>query len=226
MSCNINSITNNLIICTLATYNETADITQDSKFSIKFIRTTELSQNDNYKTTFFASSLSTSALTDTSASSNLPLRIIIGNNYNNLIGYLNYESVNFNSSLKIEEIISSKYIILIAAFICSLLFAVMISTLVIFKVRQRKQTKQLKLMQSEFENLESRVANECKEAFAELQMDIGELANTINQSGPPFYDFQTYAMKILFPNASENEKYFMTGNIDPRVCLCLFLFVD
>jgi hypothetical protein len=65
--------------------------------------------------------------------------------------------------------------------------------------------------------LEIRVANECKEAFAELQMDIGELANTLNQSGPPFYDFKTYSMKILFPNASENEKFLMIGNIDPRV---------
>ena len=33
-------------------------------------------------------------------------------------------------------------------------------------------------MAIEFENLEIRVANEFKEAFAELQMDIGELSFT------------------------------------------------
>ena len=77
-------------------------------------------------------------------------------------------------------------------------------------------------MQTEFENLEMRVARECKEAFTELQMDIGELANTLNQAGAPFHDFQTYCMKILFPNASETDKYYMTTMIDLRVCL-LFL---
>ena len=74
-------------------------------------------------------------------------------------------------------------------------------------------------MAIEFENLEIRVANEFKEAFAELQMDIGELANTLNQLSPLFYDFKTYAMKILFPNATENEKFLMIGNVDPRVRL-------
>jgi plexin A len=72
-------------------------------------------------------------------------------------------------------------------------------------------------MQTEFENLEMRVARECKEAFTELQMDIGELANTLNQTGAPFNDYQTYCMKILFPNANEIEKYYLTTSIDLRL---------
>ena len=215
MTCIINSISNNLIICTLnLNYNgnETEDGDEISKYSIRFIKPIEV--NDNSKVTFGSSLLTTSSVSEPI---NLPMRIIIGQNYNNLIGYLNYENVGPHEANKVIEMLPSKYVLTISVTVCVLLIILIVLLFVTFKQRQKKQNKQLKLMQIEFENLESRVANECKEAFAELQMDIGEFANTLNQSGPPFYDFQTYAMKILFPNASENEKNYMTGNIDPRV---------
>ena len=137
----------------------------------------------------------------------LALNILIGKNYNSMIGHLLASELVASTSSNND--ISSTFIIIISAAICSFLL-VIIAIIVLFKVYQKKQAKQLKRMQTEFENLESRVANECKEAFAELQMDIGELANTLNQSGPPFNEFQTYAIKILFPNASEKEKLSMS----------------
>jgi hypothetical protein len=78
-----------------------------------------------------------------------------------------------------------------------------------------------------------RVARECKEgllyiyfffviyilffylkAFAELQTDIVEMTNDLSQSGVPYHDYRTYCMKILFPNATEEEKYMMLHNIE------------
>jgi len=51
-------------------------------------------------------------------------------------------------------------------------------------------------------------------AFAELQTDIGEMTNDLSQSGVPYHDYRTYCMKILFPNATEEEKYMMLHNIE------------
>jgi hypothetical protein len=100
-----------------------------------------------------------------------------------------------------------RLVVLVAALLSLLLFATMLACFATLKRRQNKQIRQLKRMQNEFENLEMRVARECKEAFTELQMDIGELANTLNQTGAPFHDFHTYCLRVLLPNASDTEKY-------------------
>jgi hypothetical protein len=143
------------------------------------------------------------------------VRIQIGKNYVRTIGMLRYDANS--DQLKYSDSIQLKYIIGGACLISLILFLTMISCFVTLKRRQNKQIRQLKRMQTEFENLEMRVARECKEAFTELQMDIGELANTLNQTGAPFHDFQTYCMKILLPNSSETERYYMTSSIDLRV---------
>ena len=160
------------------------------------------------------------------------VHVQIGQYYKRTVGILRFES---NS-----DSIQLKYIIVATCLISLILFLTMTSCFVTLKRRQNKQIRQLKRMQTEFENLEMRVARECKEAFTELQMDIGELANTLNQTGAPFHDFQTYCMKILLPNSSETERYYMTSPIELRVSLlnyeninknnfkvyCFFILVD
>lgn len=235
-ACTIITLLNNLITCNL-TLNHSDIITNinddggyknaRSKVLIKFVRSINKTTQD--QTTHLSSSSSQNQLVDTIY---MPIRVIIGKNYNNLIGYLSYENINANANSVYnnnlggsggiaEDLLSSKYIIIIASICCFILFAIMITLLIIFRVKQSKQTKQLKMMQIEFENLESRVANECKEAFAELQMDIGELANTLNQNGPPFNDFANYSLKILFPNASDYEKklFLNINSSDPTVSI-------
>ncbi len=51
-------------------------------------------------------------------------------------------------------------------------------------------------------------------AFAELQTDIGELTNDLSHSGVPYHDYRTFCMKVLFPNATEEEKYMILHNIE------------
>lgn len=51
-------------------------------------------------------------------------------------------------------------------------------------------------------------------AFAELQTDIGEMTNDLSHSGVPYHDYRTYCMKVLFPNATEEEKYMMLHQIE------------
>ncbi len=149
---------------------------------------------------------------DTSTPASYQVQVQIGHYYLRTIGVfrLGPESSHNDSS-------QLKLIIIVAAILSVFLFSTMIACFATLKRRQNSQIRQLKRMQNEFENLEMRVARECKEAFTELQMDIGELANTLNQTGAPFHDFQTYCMRVLLPNASETEKYCMTTAIDLRL---------
>jgi plexin A len=143
------------------------------------------------------------------------VNIQLGQSFTRRIGLINYG--NDNQFKYGYDIMQFKYIIIFACVFSFILFVSMIGCFAVLKRRQNRQIRQLKRMQTEFENLEMRVARECKEAFTELQMDIGELANTLSQTGAPFHDYQTYCMRILFPNLNANDKNCLTTIIDLRV---------
>nr|XP_032633842.1 plexin-A3 [Chelonoidis abingdonii] len=81
----------------------------------------------------------------------------------------------------------------------SLLLLAIIGVLVAYKRKTRDADRTLKRLQLQMDNLESRVALECKEAFAELQTDINELTNNLDGVKIPFLDYRTYALRVLFP---------------------------
>ncbi len=185
--CNITSITMNLIACILPNQNDIALHNEHADLNGGILKR---SLKDSYE-----------------------LRVQIGRKLIRSIGFLKYEK---NTLLK-YDVVQIKYIIAAACVTSLVLMITMTTCFVVLKRRQNKQIRQLKLMQCEFENLEMRVARECKEAFTELQMDIGELANTLNQTGAPFNDYQKFCVKILLPNASDAERYLLTTTVDLRV---------
>ncbi|XP_015427202.1 PREDICTED: plexin-A3 [Myotis davidii] len=73
------------------------------------------------------------------------------------------------------------------------------AVLVAYKRKTQDADRTLKRLQLQMDNLESRVALECKEAFAELQTDINELTNHMDVVQIPFLDYRTYAVRVLFP---------------------------
>jgi hypothetical protein len=40
------------------------------------------------------------------------------------------------------------------------------------------------------------------------------MTNDLSHSGVPYHDYQTFCMKVLFPNATEEEKYMILHNIE------------
>lgn len=78
------------------------------------------------------------------------------------------------------------------------------AVLIAYKRKSRDADRTLKRLQLQMDNLESRVALECKEAFAELQTDIHELTNDLDGAGIPFLDYRTYAMRVLFPGIEDH----------------------
>uniref|UniRef100_A0A9J8AA29 Plexin-A1 n=1 Tax=Cyprinus carpio carpio TaxID=630221 RepID=A0A9J8AA29_CYPCA len=85
-----------------------------------------------------------------------------------------------------------------------LLLLVIILILIAYKRKSRDADRTLKRLQLQMHNLESRVALECKEAFAELQTDIHELTQDLDGAGIPFLDYRTYAMRVLFPGIEDH----------------------
>uniref|UniRef100_A0A452R7C3 Plexin A3 n=1 Tax=Ursus americanus TaxID=9643 RepID=A0A452R7C3_URSAM len=80
-----------------------------------------------------------------------------------------------------------------------LLLLAITAVLVAYKRKTQDADRTLKRLQLQMDSLESRVALECKEAFAELQTDINELTNHMDGVQIPFLDYRTYAVRVLFP---------------------------
>ncbi|XP_058873044.1 LOW QUALITY PROTEIN: plexin A3-like [Acipenser ruthenus] len=84
------------------------------------------------------------------------------------------------------------------------LLVAIIAVLIAYKRKTRDADRTLKRLQLQMDNLESRVALECKEAFAELQTDIQELTNDMDGVKIPFLEYKTYTMRVMFPGVEEH----------------------
>ncbi|XP_077386645.1 plexin-A2-like [Festucalex cinctus] len=85
-----------------------------------------------------------------------------------------------------------------------LLLVVVVIVLLAYRRKSHENDLTLKRLQLQMDNLESRVALECKEAFAELQTDINELTSDLDRAGIPYLDYRTYAMRVLFPGMDDH----------------------
>nr|CAD2193070.1 unnamed protein product [Meloidogyne enterolobii] len=79
--------------------------------------------------------------------------------------------------------------------------------LMLFVFYRRKATchnRQLHYLKAQMNSIEMRVAQECKEAFHELQTNMNALAGSVPQGASfiPFLPYSVYAARILFPHFS------------------------
>uniref|UniRef100_A0A4W3KHB7 Plexin-A1 n=1 Tax=Callorhinchus milii TaxID=7868 RepID=A0A4W3KHB7_CALMI len=103
-----------------------------------------------------------------------------------------------------------------------LLLLIIVIVLIAYKRKSRDADRTLKRLQLQMDNLESRVALECKEAFAELQTDIHELTSDLDGAGIPFLDYRTYAMRVLFPGIEDHpvlKELEVTSNVEKALTL-------
>lgn len=84
------------------------------------------------------------------------------------------------------------------------LLLIFISLVIAYRKKTSESNRVLKNMQEQMDILELQVAAECKEAFAELQTEMGDMTGDLTSGGIPFLDYRTYAMKILFPNNEDH----------------------
>ncbi|KAK3102934.1 hypothetical protein FSP39_015076 [Pinctada imbricata] len=123
------------------------------------------------------------------------VEVIIGSNFSQYIGQLKYDESEFP--------LPYEYIILIAVGGGVLVIAVII-VIIMYTMKAKKNDSMMKRMQIQMDNLELKVAKECKEAFAELQTDMTELTSDLyGQVAIPFWDYRTYCMRVLFPQETD-----------------------
>lgn len=117
--------------------------------------------------------------------------VSIGENLTVSLGTLRYEENEYPLPMM--------YIILIAVGGGCLVIVIMV-IIIMYRLKSKKNDSMMKKMQNQMDNLELKVAKECKEAFAELQTDMTELTNDLyGQVAIPFWNYQTYCMRVLFP---------------------------
>ncbi|KAL8574219.1 hypothetical protein ACOMHN_027873 [Nucella lapillus] len=127
--------------------------------------------------------------------SGLPEVVVTVGNLTFPVGSLRYEE---------PEVLSFEAIVAIAVG-ASMLFIVLIIVCILYRVKSRHNDDLMKKMRIQMDMLEARVANECKEAFAELQTDMTELtSDTYGQVTIPFWDYRTYCMRIMFPGSEDH----------------------
>lgn len=114
------------------------------------------------------------------------------------IGVLSYISPNLMQGISRKALA----IVVVAVSILAIVFAWLLYA---YRKKTSESNRVLKNMKNQMDILETRVAAECKEAFAELQTEMTDLAGDLTSGGViPFLDYRTYAMKILFPNNEDH----------------------
>lgn len=121
----------------------------------------------------------------------------VGKSKKFVIGVLSYSPPNLMHGLSRNALVGVFAGVVI-------LFLIFIGLLIAYRKKTSESNRVLKNMQEQMDILELQVAAECKEAFAELQTEMGDLTGDLTSGGIPFLDYRTYAMKILFPNHEDH----------------------
>ncbi|KPM03170.1 plexin-A-like protein 3 [Sarcoptes scabiei] len=151
----------------------------------------------------------------------LPAVIVgVGKRFNKTIGFISYDSASGGSFFLFSSSTSSSalykhFFIAIVIGICVLIVVVVI-ILILYRRKSTESSRVLKTMQEQMDVLELRVASEAKEAFAELQTEITDIAAEINIGGIPFLDYRLYTLKVLFPNENNNYAVLQDLALNPN----------
>lgn len=125
----------------------------------------------------------------------LPMVVVhVGRTLRFPIGYLKYELLKpYTFSHAIVGI----------AIGCAIIVCLLFVILIVYRRKSTQAEREYKRIQIQMDTLESNVRMECKQAFAELQTDIGLTADLEN-SGIPTLDHISYIMKVFFPGVSDH----------------------
>ncbi|CAL1531518.1 unnamed protein product [Lymnaea stagnalis] len=131
----------------------------------------------------------------------------IGQNLTFDLGVLRYEK---QEGLTKEAMITIGVVVAASLLVC-------LGLCIYCLLKFRRNDDLMKRMRKEMDQLESRVANECKEAFTELQTDMTELTSDLSGgSSIPFWDYRTYCMRVLFPPECNDHPVIRELELDYR----------
>ncbi|KAE9550575.1 hypothetical protein FO519_006202, partial [Halicephalobus sp. NKZ332] len=103
--------------------------------------------------------------------------------------------------------------IIVIAAICLLLLLVL---MVLYRRKNNSHNRQLRTLKHQMTSIEMKVAQECKEAFHELQTNLNAIAGSLpdGTSFIPFLSYQDYTARILFPHSFNNHPVLRELEVD------------
>ncbi|PAV71747.1 hypothetical protein WR25_04399 isoform E [Diploscapter pachys] len=128
-------------------------------------------------------------------------------NLNYQVGILSYDSPGMAASLML--LIAVFIILMTCLFVC--LFCV-------YRRKSSTQERKLRHLKLQMDNIEMKVATECKQAFAELQTSLDEYTAElpIGTAPAPFLTYREYCARVLFPNNPHNHPIFQSVQVFPE----------
>ncbi|PAV83924.1 hypothetical protein WR25_06330 [Diploscapter pachys] len=128
-------------------------------------------------------------------------------NLNYQVGILSYDSPGMAASLML--LIAVFIILMTCLFVC--LFCV-------YRRKSSTQERKLRHLKLQMDNIEMKVATECKQAFAELQTSLDEYTAElpIGTAPAPFLTYREYCARVLFPNNPHNHPVFQSVQVFPE----------
>ncbi|KAI1715743.1 plexin cytoplasmic rasGAP domain-containing protein [Ditylenchus destructor] len=144
-------------------------------------------------------------LTEDLGDDNLDVVIYVGDKMEK-VGEVTQSSPNVASSW----LIAAFAIAFLGVFLALLLFVI------IYRRKSTSHNRQMRYLKNQMNSIEMRVAQECKEAFHELQTNMNAIAGSLPQGASfiPFLTYQDYAARILFPHAYNNHPVLRELTVD------------
>ncbi|XP_063707390.1 plexin-B isoform X3 [Culicoides brevitarsis] len=130
-------------------------------------------------------------------STGLPLVVVrVGRSLRYPIGHLRYD---------LNKTLTSTQAVFVFVVVASLAIVVILTiVLILYRRKSTQAEREYRRIQIQMDTLESNVRMECKQAFAELQTDMTDLAADIENSGIPTLDHVNYIMKVFFPGVTDH----------------------
>uniref|UniRef100_F1KRH2 Plexin-A4 n=1 Tax=Ascaris suum TaxID=6253 RepID=F1KRH2_ASCSU len=130
------------------------------------------------------------------------------------VGQLSYNSKDSGVSPQVLVAILIAVLTVICAFILLLIF---------YRRKSTSHMREMKHLRNQIDQIEMKVATECKEAFAELQTSMNAMAAELplGVSFIPFLSYKEYTARVLFPNNYHNHAVLRDLEVDSQRALSI-----
>ncbi|KAL3982306.1 Plexin cytoplasmic RasGAP domain family protein [Acanthocheilonema viteae] len=125
------------------------------------------------------------------------------------VGYLSYSMKGAGLSPHLMGAILIPTVCIIGAFFLLLIF---------YRRKSTSHMREMKHLKNQIDQIEMKVATECKEAFAELQTSMNAMAAVLPLGMPfiPFLSYKEYTARVLFPNNYHNHPVLRDLEVDSQ----------
>ena len=105
---------------------------------------------------------------------------------------------------------------IVAGLIAFISIFLLLIVFILYRRKNSSHNRQLRTLKHQMTSIEMKVAQECKEAFHELQTNLNAIAGSLpdGTSFIPFLSYYDYSSRILFPHSFNNHPVLRELEVD------------